>query len=218
MRNSMNEDALAFTVIDDFSIFGKAHLFWRVIANIIDVSVIFIFFFMPMIFSLLFSGILENYPLDMTFVEQTEYFSELEESDSPITYTLFLMSLFTSCLGFFYFVICEYFLGMTLGKNISGIAVLNINKETIDFQQALGRNLVKIIPFLHLNPGLHLILMLFLFIDIGYALFDPKSQRFTDKWFNTVVVNESVYNLVINNSKSKKEKGEFIQFNQGESQ
>jgi uncharacterized RDD family membrane protein YckC len=89
--------------------------------------------------------------------------------------TLFLM-----LLGLCYYVFAEGLTGMTLGKRIVGIRVVDEDGDDLDFSAALVRNLLRVVDGLF-----------FYLIGAIFAYSSPRGQRIGDRAADTLVVRRS---------------------------
>jgi uncharacterized RDD family membrane protein YckC len=80
-------------------------------------------------------------------------------------------------LGIAYYIVCESASGMTLGKRIVGIRVVDEDGRQLTFGAALARNLLRVVDGL-----------LFYLVGAVIALASPLGQRLGDRVAHTIVV------------------------------
>lgn len=100
-----------------------------------------------------------------------------------------------ACAALFYILMCDGFVGgRSAGKRLTGLQVLRVDNDPMDFQASLLRNLTVASPFLlYLVP----IVGPFLAFTVGTAIllieaylgfYDPDGQRAGDTLAETLVV------------------------------
>jgi uncharacterized RDD family membrane protein YckC len=89
-------------------------------------------------------------------------------------------TLFLLFLGLCYYVLAEGLTGMTLGKRIVGICVVDEDGDDLDFSAAIVRNLLRIVDGLF-----------FYLVGAIFAASSPRGQRLGDRAAHTLVVRRS---------------------------
>jgi uncharacterized RDD family membrane protein YckC len=99
------------------------------------------------------------------------------------------------CAALFYLLMCDGFPGgRSLGKVLTGLKVVRIDRDGMDFTASLMRNLPVAAPFLlYLLPVIGLFLaytvgIAILLIETYLGFYDPDGQRAGDTFAETLVV------------------------------
>jgi len=168
-------------------LYENASIARRTLAAIVDTLILLIILGGPLMIYLNHQIDIDNLN-SMRFDERQDYILQKMKSrglDLRVTIVIIIDSL----LVLLYYMATESLYGQTLGKMITGIAVVDINKKKIGIFQAFVRNLPKALLFFLMSP-----LGFIMLIDHFAALFDDRGMRIFDRFASTLVVYEYVLN------------------------
>jgi hypothetical protein len=152
---------------------GPAIIWKRIAAFILDMFVIEFVLAFP------FQSVIKSIiPGGISYAEAYQFFAGNPQFTAMLSTLMFIVSI----LALFYFSVCEYKLGRTVGKIFMNITVTSENKK-LSYWQCLGRSLflLPVFPF-----------FLLWFIDPLFLFFNKKGQRLSEVLTKTRVVEDYV--------------------------
>lgn len=207
---SNNERALAFELIGDLAVVGRAGIFKRLAAGVIDLALVLIFIVWPCMVAVAFSS-----DIDLNEAEGFDYSGDDPELFIEEHRTLFnaiqRSLILAGTLVIVYFAITEGTLGQSIGKAFMDIGVVAEDTSSLGIAAAFGRNVLKGALLATMVTMLAPIVLVIFLIDVISLIYADKHQRYLERFVGSVCVEGYVLEHSKKGSTSSGN-GEFITF------
>jgi len=189
---------------------GRAGIFKRLAAGLIDITLVLIFIVWPCMVAVTFSS-----DIDLNEADSFELSSDDPEQFIEEHQTLFnaiqRALILSGILVIVYFAITEGTLGQSIGKAFMDIGVIAEDTSPLGISAALGRNVLKGTLIASMVTVLAPVVLVVFLIDVISLIYADKHQRYLDRFVGSVCVEGYVLEHSKKGSTSSTD-GEFITF------